>query len=81
MGATSSHGFTMGYVSGPFRTEEQNPDRGHRPQLQDFVAGLCEAGSFRTGVTDPSYKTGGDPPQRESCLRFRFRTKERQHVD
>ena len=26
MGATPSHGITMGYVSDPFRTEEQNPD-------------------------------------------------------
>ena len=27
MGATPSHGTTMGYVSDPFRTEEQNPGR------------------------------------------------------
>ncbi len=26
MGAAPAHGITMGYVSGPFRTEEQNPD-------------------------------------------------------
>jgi hypothetical protein len=26
MGAVPSHGITMGYVSDPFRTEEQNPD-------------------------------------------------------
>ncbi len=26
MGAAPSHGSTMGYVSGPFRTEEQTPD-------------------------------------------------------
>ncbi len=26
MGATPSHGTTMGYLSGPFRTEDQNPD-------------------------------------------------------
>ena len=27
MGAAPSHGTTMGYVSDPFRTEEQNPTR------------------------------------------------------
>ncbi len=25
MGAVPAHGITMGYVSGPFRTEDQNP--------------------------------------------------------
>ena len=25
MGATPSHGFTMGYVSGPFRTKNRTP--------------------------------------------------------
>ena len=38
MGVAPSHGITMGYVSDPFRTEEQNPTRlySHRLQFQSF---------------------------------------------
>ena len=59
MGAAVSHGITMGYASGPYRTEDQNPD-------PEGVALPAHGGTmgrvFETRREKPQRKMGAAPP-------------------